>query len=378
MRTILKNAHIVTPDEDFLGYIVLVDGIISDIQPKKINEGYDLDGKWLIPGCIDIHSDYWEKEIHPRPSANFPLDMAFHFMDQRAAACGLTTVFSAISFSYNVDKGRNFEIAIEKAKALGIHSHQALVRHYVHARLSPNTDVVLEALDQIKLLKALKLVVYNEDIPGQRQFTLDFVTERVAKKEGISYEEAKAKLEERIATLSKINHRPAIHEALGDLMVLGSHDDTTIAHVEEAKTFGCTLSEMPTTIEAARRAKELGLWVCMGAPNLVRGGSHCGNLSSLDAMAEGLVDMFCSDYHFPTMMTGVMKLLKMGVSPSQSIKYMSLNPAKFLSIDDAFGSIEVGKKADLVAFYPKGTFAKVEEVWIEGVKKFHCHPEGIF
>ena len=371
MHSILKNAHIVTPSEDFNGYIVIEDGIITDVQKNRtLDEGKDLRGKWLIPGCIDIHSDYWEKEIRPRPSANFPYDMAFHFMDQRAAACGLTTVFSALRFNHDESKDINFDIAIEKSKVLFECSQDSLVRHFVHARINPNTDKVLAYLDEIKQLKSLKMVVYNEDIPGQRQFSMDYVIERWAHRENISHEEARLKLEEKVNILKKINHRSAIQEALGHATSLGSHDDTTIKHVEEAKNYGCTLSEMPTTIEAARRAKELGLWVCMGAPNLVRGGSHCGNLSSIEAMKEGLVDMYCSDYHFPTMLTGVFRLTQMGVSPSQAINYMSLNPAKYLGIDREYGSIELGKKADLVAFHSNGAFAKVEAVWVDGVLKF--------
>jgi len=371
MRSILKNTRIVTPNGDFNGYVVIENEMIVDIQKDKtLSEGQDLRGCWLIPGCIDIHSDYWESEIRPRPSANFPLEMAFHFMDQRAAACGLTSVFSAISFSDDVLKGRTLDAALEKSKALGALAQDSLVRHFVHLRLSPNSDGVLATIPAIQALEALKLVVFNDDIPGQRQFTFDFVVERHAKNHGLSKKEAQAVIEAKIAELSQINHRGAIQQALGDQMILGSHDDTFVAHVDEAHQFGCALSEMPTTIEAARRAKALGMWVCMGAPNLVRGGSHCGNLSSIDAWSEGLVDIFCSDYHFPTLLAGVIKLMEMGVSPSQAINTVSLNPAQLLGMDHELGSIEVGKKADLVAFQPKGSFGLVETVWVNGEKRF--------
>lgn len=370
MRIILRNARIVTPFEDFMGYLVIENGLITDIQKNfSFSEGEDLNGNWLIPGCIDIHSDYWEKEIHPRPGANFPLDMAFHFMDQRAAACGLTTVFSAISFSDNEEKGRTFEMAIEKSRSLGVFTQNSLVRHFVHARLNPNTDGVLNVLEEIRNLDALKLVVYNEDIPGQRQFTLEHAIEERAKKKREPLEVARKEIEIIIEKFSKINHRGIIQKMLGEKMILGSHDDTTVEHVEEAKHFGSLLCEMPTTLEAARRAKELNMWVCMGAPNLVRGGSHCGNLSSIDAMKEGLVDMFCSDYHFPTMLTGMLKMISMGIAPSHATNLMALNPAKLLGTDQELGSIEIGKKADLVSFSNPSGFAKIEGLWIEGRKK---------
>src|ERR1035437_4078474 len=116
---ILMNARIITPTDNFEGSVVIENGIISDIlRGKKYAEGIDLNGQWLIPGIIDIHSDYLEKEIHPRPNAKFPIAFAMHFMDARAAACGITTLFSAISFSQDNIKSRTFTEAIELAKAI--------------------------------------------------------------------------------------------------------------------------------------------------------------------------------------------------------------------------------------------------------------------
>lgn len=284
---ILSNARIITPSQDFIGSVIVENGLITEIKPgKTYAEGEDLGGLWLAPGCIDIHSDYLEKEVHPRPSANFPLPMAFYFMDQRAAACGVTTVFSAISFSDNNELKRTFDNAIDRAKAIDQLRKTALVRHFVHARLDPNTNTVVAYLEKMKESKSLRLVVYNDSIPGQRQFDFEDLVVKRAKTLGISPEECRQRLLENIRIRSQINHRPAIMEAFGGLYPLGSHDDTTIAHVEEGWQYGATLSEMPTTAEAARKAKELGMAVCMGAPNYVRGGSHCGNLSCREAIAE--------------------------------------------------------------------------------------------
>lgn len=370
MRSILNHARVVTPTADFTGALVIESGIITEILPQRsLPEGEDWSGRWLIPGCIDIHSDYWEKEIHPRPGANFPLDMAFHFMDQRAAAAGLTTVYSAISFSDDALKGRSLEAALAQAEALAELRPQGLVRHLVHARLSPNSDGVALALPRIAELAALGMVVINEDIPGQRQFTLDFVIQRHAKNHGVSVEAAQAVVEERIQTLRQINHRAAIQAAFTPRYPLGSHDDTTPEHVEEALRSGCTFSEMPTTLAAAQRAKDLGLLVCMGAPNLVRGGSHCGNLAAAAAWDAGLVDVFCSDYHFPTLLAAVQKLLAAGVSPSAAINTVSLNPARLAGLEDRLGSIAVGKQADLVALQFRQNFAAVEAVWVAGKRR---------
>lgn len=368
----LTNARIVTPTEDFIGTVIIEDSIIREIiKTDEIYENaIDLKQQWLTPGCIDIHSDYIEKELHPRPSASFPMPLAFHFMDQRAAACGITTLFSAISFSSNEHARRSYEGALELSKSLDAMTDKGLIRHYIHSRLDPNSEKVVEYLDAMKEIESLKMVVVNESIPGQRQFKLEDVIEKRAKMLGITVDEYREKVTKEIQEKSKIDKRKEIQDAFETTIPLGSHDDTTIKHVEEGKQFGATLSEMPTTIEAARKAKELDMWVCMGAPNYYRGGSHCGNLSCADAMEENLVDMLCSDYHFPTMLSAVIRMINEGISPSKAINYVSLNPAKFLQMDDELGAVEVGKKADLVAFDSTNNFAQVSHVWVDGKLKF--------
>jgi len=108
------------------------------------------------------------------------------------------------------------------------------------------------------------------------------------------------------------------------------------------------------------------MMVCMGAPNYFRGGSHCGNLSCVDAMAEGLVDILCSDFHFPSMLASAVRMMEHGSDPSAAVNLMSLNAARHLRRDAELGSIEVGKKADLVAFLPRDGFAAVTHVWVDG------------
>lgn len=369
-RQILTNARIVTPTSDFIGSLIIENGLIADlIKDKYYPEGNNQQGQWLIPGIIDIHTDYLEKEVNPRPSATFPLSFAMHYLDARAASCGLTNVFCAISFSDDTMKGRTFSDAIQFVKEFDKITSNLLIRHNLHARLDPNTDSVLEYLDEMKTLTSLSLIVYNENIPGQRQFKVDDLIEKWAIVKGKSREQVETEINEKIERLSKINHRPEIYASFNKRFVIGSHDDTTEDHVTEAKKYGAVLSEMPTTIEAARKAKELDMWVCMGAPNYYRGGSHCGNLSCIDAMNENLVDILCSDYHFPALLGSVVKLIQNGISPHKAIAYVTCNPAKMLHFNDV-GSIEVGKKADLVSFSIIESHAAVSNVYIEGVRKY--------
>ncbi len=371
---LLTNAHLVTPKDHFLGSIYIEKGRIADIQKDKIYaEGIDLQGSWLVPGCIDIHSDYIEKEIRPRASAHFPVPFAVHFMDARAAACGITTLFSAIAFSHDEAKNRNVQRAIDITREVDRIRPQLLMRHFLHARMNPNTDGILPFLEEINKLESLYLVVYNDSTPGQRQFPLEHYIREYAKRHLLPEDQAKMEINAEIERLKNVNHRGEIQEILGDTHIIGSHDDTTIAHVEEAYAFGATLSEMPTTLIAARKAKELGMWVCMGAPNYYRGGSHCGNLACHEAMEEGVVDMLCSDYHFPTLLGSFIKMIQQGVAPNVAINYVSLHPAKLLKINDELGSIEIGKKADLVCFDIRDEHPLVKNVWIEGMLRYQTY-----
>ena len=367
---VLTNAIIVTPNDHFNGSVVVENGIITDVvRGKNYKEGIDLRLNWLIPGLIDIHSDYLEKELHPRPSASFPVPFAMHFMDARAAACGITTLFSAISFSQDEGKSRTFDEALNLARMIEHASSDLLINHYIHARLDPNSHATLNYLDDMLSLNNMKIVVYNENIPGQRQFTLDYAIEMRAKNKGVSKEEMRKYLLQVIEERSKINHRQEIYEKFYGLIPLGSHDDTTVYQVVEAKSYGATLSEMPTTIEAARRAKELGMFVCMGAPNYYRGGSHCGNLSCIDAIEENLVDILCSDYHFPTMLACLTKMINDGFQPSFAVNLMTKNAADYLGLTN-IGSIEIGKRADLVSFGIKSDYGAVTNVFVNGFKKY--------
>lgn len=367
---LLTNARIVTPEWDDLGS-VLIDGgrIVDVVRGRCYRAGTDLGGLWLAPGCIDIHSDYLERELRPRPSAEFPLPLAFHFMDQRALACGLTTVLSAVSFTDKDEAGRGFEPALAQARFIDDLVDGALARHWLHARLDPNTDGVLAHLDALAEIASLKLVVYNDSIPGQRQFRYEELVRKRAESLGIPEDEARLRIDRQIAERSGVNHRASIAARLADTHVLGSHDDTTAAHVDEARAHGATLAEMPTTLEAAQRAREQGLWVCMGAPNYVRGGSHCGNLACSDALAAGLVDMICSDYHFPSMHAAVLRMMADGIPPSRCFDLVARNPARLLGLEKDLGAIEPGRIADLVAFEARADHSRVSGVWVAGCER---------
>jgi alpha-D-ribose 1-methylphosphonate 5-triphosphate diphosphatase len=373
MKTILTNARIVLPDTEINGSVVIEGDRISEVSPRIYQNGLDLQGAILAPGVIDIHTDYLEREISPRPSARFPLEMALHIMDIRALSCGLTTVASAARISGERDgpagtwRGDGLQLA-RKFEELIPHLR---ANHLIHVRWSPNFEPADQVLQELLQLKTIGNIVFNDDMPGQRQFRdVEALIRQHALHQQVSIEQARHRMEERIERARGINNRLKVKACLAGRLPIGSHDDTTVEHVMEAHEAGATLCEMPCSIEAARKAKELGMMVCMGAPNYYRGGSHCGNLSCHDALAEGLVDILCSDYHFPSLLACAVRMMENGIPLSSAITMLTLNPARHLGLDKEIGSIEPGKRADLVAFHPQPGYADVVRVWVAGKEQF--------
>jgi alpha-D-ribose 1-methylphosphonate 5-triphosphate diphosphatase len=372
-ETILTNARIVCPDREVHGTLVLEGGLIADILPHNLPGGIDLGGAILIPGVIDIHTDYLEREISPRPAAKIPLELALHVMDLRALSCGLTTVCTAARISEEREghpgSWRGDGLALAKKFQELIPELRA--HHLIHIRWNTSFEPDISILDQLLELRSIANLVFNDDMPGQRQFRdIEALLQQRATRQGISIEEARKQMEERIERAGKVNNRMLVKARVAGRIPLGSHDDTTVEHVLEAFASGASLCEMPCTIEAARKAKELGMMVCMGAPNYYRGGSHCGNLACHDAMAENLVDIICSDYHFPSMLACAIRLVEEGMTLPAAIKLFTLNPARHLGMGEATGSIELGKQADLAAFHPHNGFGDVTRVWVGGVERY--------
>lgn len=377
-RQLIVNARIVLPDSVRDGSVLIEDGRIADLVPRTAYgdaDTYDAGGRWLIPGIIDLHTDYLEKELNPRPDTNFPLELAFHMMDLRAIGCGLTTVLGAARISSERDgqlgSWRGNGLAL--ARAYEDLQATALARHFVHVRWDTNFEPEPGLYDAIRSLTRLGNLVFNENIPGRRQYRNENLAARWAERHKITEAEAAALIRRRAEEAAKINNRAQVRDELGGWVPIGSHDDTTVDDVVEAHACGATLAEMPTTIDAARKAKELGQWVCMGAPNYVRGGSHCGNLSCHEAMAENLVDILCSDYHFPSLLTAVARLIDSGTAPSDAVRLVSLNPARALGMDRDLGSIEIGKKADLALVDLHRGYGRVHSVWVDGRLCLRAH-----
>jgi len=347
---IITNAKIVMPDRTLNGSVVIENGKIEKITSDKI-EGdniIDAKGKFLLPGLIDIHGDDLEKEISPRPSVNFPLDFALINLDRKTAACGITTKLHAIAYFEDELKGRHPAKSKEILKTLNRLRNKLLVNNLIHARCEISSDIsdILQVIDD----PCVKLISIMDHTPGQGQFkNIEDYKAYHKRVYGLKEEEIERILNRKREHDKMSNLRKVLDKAHKTGIPVASHDDDTDKKVEFFHSLGIKISEFPVTLEAAKKAKELGMIISMGAPNVVRGRSSTGNLSAIEAIKHNLVDVLCSDYSAEAMLYAPFILeRKKLMTLNEAVNLVSLNPARAIGMDDEVGSIEPGKRADLI------------------------------
>ena len=354
---LISNARIVTREEVFTGVVHIEDGVIRDVTrgTTTARDAQDWDGDYLLPGLIELHTDNLEKHLAPRPGVQWNTDAAFVIHDAQVAAAGITTVFDALAIGSRSAVGlRGRDQQTQCAESLLRFSARKLLRaeHFLHLRCEIATADVVEVFDSLCTHPLLRLASVMDHTPGQRQWH--------DREQWRRFQERNGKLsDERVATalveLSVEQERYADahrHEIVSRCKRLGipvaSHDDTLIEHVEQAKAEGIVLAEFPTTRLAAQAAREHGISTIMGAPNIVRGGSHSGNVSALELARADLLDILSSDYVPSSLLTAVFELVdKAGWSLPRAMATVSAEPARSAGLHDR-GAIEPGLRADFV------------------------------
>ena len=374
IETIFTNGRIVTADAEFDGTVVVRDGRIADVQRGRCQatSAIDLEGDTLIPGLIELHTDNMEKHFSPRPGVKWPAVPAVMAHDTQIAAGGITTVYDSLSLGDvrgDTDRVKNRTRMVE---AICEVSERRMTRaeHRLHLRCEVTPDDAVEAVDKWIDLPLVGLMSINDHTPGQRQF-LD--PDKLKQYYMGKYLMTAPQFEEfhvRSVDLHQRNaarHREAIvSRAQARALPLASHDDATEEHVLEAVRNGITIAEFPTTWEAARASREAGLAVLVGAPNLVLGGSHSGNIAAIDLIRAGQADILSSDYVPASLIEGVFKLPReAGIELAHAVRLASLNPARAVGLDDR-GEIAPTKRADLVRVRQLGDAPMVRAVWREG------------
>ncbi|MFJ3523165.1 alpha-D-ribose 1-methylphosphonate 5-triphosphate diphosphatase [Pseudomonas sp. NPDC090203] len=389
---ILTNARVVTADQVFTGTVVLRDGLIQDVQTgvSYLPQAQNLDGDYLLPGLVELHTDNLEKHLSPRPGVDWPSASAVMSHDAQIIAAGITTVFDALSIGDVNPKGKRMQQlpgmvdAIARANA----ADMTRAEHRLHLRCEvchPDTLSVFRDLVEQPLVQLVSVMDHS---PGQRQFALESkYREYYMGKYHLSTEQMDEFIVEQVAN-SKIysdRYRKAIVDiCLARGLSVASHDDATVAHVEESAGYGMTIAEFPTTLEAAQACRRLHMSVLMGAPNIVRGGSHSGNIAAATLAQEGLLDILSSDYYPASLLQAAFTLGDQleqkrgqlgdngqvaGAGLAKAVTTVSLAPARSAGLNDR-GEIRVGLRADLIHARAVGTLPVIQQVWRQAKRVF--------
>jgi alpha-D-ribose 1-methylphosphonate 5-triphosphate diphosphatase len=372
-ETVLRNARIVLAGEVVHGDVVIRDGVIASVSAGPAARGEDLDGDFLLPGLVELHTDHLETHLHPRPGVLWPVLPALVAHDAQIAAAGITTVFDALRAG-TFDAGDR-EIANPAQLAQAIHAAKdagALrADHFVHVRCElPCADTVGD-LAAIAAAGDVRLVSLMDHTPGARQFvSLEkfrqyYIGKKIVTADTVdAYIEEKRQLQQHWVAPNK----DAILDFLRQRGVrLASHDDATEAHVGEAIADGASIAEFPTTAEAAAAAHRQGLAVLMGAPNVVRGVSHSGNISARAVARAGHLDILSSDYVPASLLAAAFALTggEDGLTLPEAVATVTANPARAVGLDDR-GAIAPGLRADLVRVRLIDGQPVVRAVWRTG------------
>lgn len=353
----ITNARLVTCDEEIRGSLhTTADGMISAMHRgvSSASSAENWDGDYLLPGLVELHTDNLEKHISPRPGVRWPALPAVLAHDTQIAAAGITTVLDAVALGEIKDGGVRVERLMPALEAIDDARRRGLFRaeHLLHLRCELSFPGLDELFAGLADKEYLRLVSLMDHTPGQRQFVkMEKYREYYQGKYGMSdveIDEFTARQIENQQRYSAANRRAVVALCREKNVPLASHDDATPEHVAEAVQEGVVISEFPTTMLAAQRARENGLGVLMGAPNLVRGGSHSGNVSALELAQAGLLNGFSSDY-VPVSLLHAAFLLRerAGWTLPTAVATVSANPARMVGLDDR-GEIAPGKRADFL------------------------------
>ncbi|KQV84288.1 alpha-D-ribose 1-methylphosphonate 5-triphosphate diphosphatase [Rhizobium sp. Root1220] len=372
-ESVFSNARIVLEDEIVEGSVLVRDGKIADISTGNSHVGDDFEGDYLIPGLVELHTDHLEGHYSPRPGLRWHKTAAIQAHDAQIVTSGITTVFDCLRMGADEDGGfehgemREMADAIQKAEQEG----RLRAEHLLHLRCEVSADNVLQHFADFENDPYVRLVSLMDHAPGQRQFqTMDQYIFYYQKKRGLTDAEFAKFIDRRVSESERNStpHRVAISKVCAERgITVASHDDATLDHVDEAIENGVRLAEFPTSFDAAKASHENGMSVLMGAPNIVRGKSHSGNIAARDLAERGVLDVLSSDYvplsllYAPFLIADEVE----SISLPKAIAMVTSTPARTVSLNDR-GRIATGLRADLVRVFRDEGVPVTRSVWREG------------
>ena len=371
---VIENASVVTPEEVLeSASIKIIDGVIAEISTGHLNgcsKRLDAEGMYVLPGFIDLHSDAIEKEIEPRTSACFPVNMAIFEMDKKLAGSGITTMYHSLSFDPRKDAIRESATAAGIIREVNRLAPVLGVRTKVHARFEISNARAIPYLEQLLDEGGIHLFSLTDHTPGQGQYK-DLAAYRKRTSQALGLDDAAAAevidSKRRKAVSLRTDYIWQLVDRCRSLGIpVASHDDDTREKLDVVDEMGIRITEFPINMDTAASASERGMHICYGSPNVVRGVSTGGNLNAREAIMAGYGDILCSDYAPASLVHAIFAIERMGIPLHKAANMASLNPAVAAGISGDTGSLETGKSADLVVVDPAGEVPRILKTLVEG------------
>jgi len=400
---IIRGGTVVCPDRVLPDHdVVVIDGRIAAIAPRAAGELdgepnasagvlpiVDACGAFVTPGMVDVHSDYVENVASPRPSVVMDLNASLYKADRELVSHGVTTIFHSLSvygahiFDHKpIRDFSNVSALIEAvARLRGGEERDHLIRHRLHMRVEVDSVDLYDDVERCLRSGKVDLLSFMDHTPGQGQYRdMAVFSETLKGYRDLTDEEvaciARQQQESDKLTAAQMAALAALARAQG--VSVASHDDDSIGKVEAMAALDASISEFPISLEVAHGARERGMHTLAGAPNVMLGHSHSGNLSAREAVTAGAVDMLCSDYYPAALLDAVFALRdECGVPIEQAFALVTVNPARAAGIDGEVGSLEVGKRADVLLVREiacaERTMPVVTRAFVGGHSVFRSH-----
>ena len=372
----LANARLVLSDRVMVGGLTIENGHIVEIREgDQVPPGaIDCKGDHVLPGLIELHTDNLERHIEPRPAVNWPHLPAILAHDAELASTGITTVFDALrvgSINDSIGRYRPYaRMLADELLAVRAAGHLR-ISHFLHLRAEICSDTLLEEMAGFGPDDHVGIISLMDHTPGQRQFRdAEALKTYITKKRGMTDAEFAAHVInlKKLQRLNGEKHETgAVAEARRIGAVLASHDDTTPEQVAASHKNGIGFAEFPTTIEAAEACRAHGIAVMMGAPNLIRGGSHSGNVAAMDLARAGLLDIVSSDYVPSALLLSTLRLAALWNDLPRAVACVTDTPARATGLTDR-GRLQPGLRGDVIRIGMIDQTPVLRGVWSQGAR----------
>lgn len=376
----IVNGKIVTPDSVLEDKALLIEGDrIREITDtvSGADEVIDAEGSYITPGFIDVHSDRIEQFIQPRPTSQMGFELALRECERELCACGITTIYHSMSLMKDEFFGAAPLRTMENVQKFAdlvreIHDHSHLIHHRIHLRIEIDNLEAAPIVQKMIEHKSVHEISFMDHTPGQGQYRdLEIYERSISRKKGLvdmTMEEVLAyHKSKKVMTFEVLKKLTELAHANG--IAVASHDDDTEEKLAVNQKIGVDISEFPIALETAQAARHKGFSTVIGAPNILLGGSHSGNMSAADAIHADCADILCSDYYPAAILHGIFAMhFEQGVPLWEMVRKATLNPAQAMKIDRDYGSLEPGKKADLLLVRELDGFPAVTSALVDGIE----------